>query len=121
MPPLMSARTCWRAGWVVVVAGVVVSAVLNLLASTLLAGPSVGSLIWLYTVTNLLTLAAIPAGLALLVASVVLRRVEQLTAALVASGTIEDSAAGQDVEPAPERTPDGDVDLDVVDHEPGVR
>ena len=77
---------------------------------------------------NLLSLAAVPAGLALLVASVVLRRVEQLTAALVASGAVEAPvAAPPDLAPA--RTSgralgDG-VDLDgaddVVDHEPGVR
>ena len=130
MPPLMSARTCWRAGWVVVLAGVVVSGAASLLSAALLSrAPSVGSVsIWVSTVANLLSLAAVPAGLALLVASVVLRRVEQVTASLVASGVIEVPAAAL-TDPGPAgtrgRALDDVVGLDgaddVVDHEPGVR
>lgn len=126
MPPLLTARTCWRAGWVVLGLGVVLLVASNPIATVFFDGQGPGPLgSLLYSVLSAVTYTTLPAGTMLLVGSLVLRHVERLTDALVASGTIQ-------ALPAPsrgvERATDGDVglddlrgDADVVEHGPGAR
>lgn len=130
MPPLLGARTCWRAGWVALGLGVVLMAASNPIASVIFRGQSPAALGGLlYSVLTTVTFVTLPGGAMLLVGSVVLRHVERLTDALVASGTIAAPAPAHGVERRPGRTPDGDVDVDdlrhglddVVEHEPGAR
>lgn len=126
MPPLLSARTCWRAGWVVLGLGVVLMAASNPIATTLFDGQGPGPLGGiLYSVLNAATFVTLPGGAMLLVGSVVLRHVERLTGALVASGTIEARFVPPSQQPGGRTLGDAldlDDDLDdVVDHEPGVR
>lgn len=126
MPPLLSSRTCWRAGWAVLGLGVVLMAASNPVARALFQGQGPGALgDFFYSVLSAATFTMLPAGAMLLVGSVVVRHVERLTGALVASGTIEALSASPSEHPGG-RTPGGAVDLDddlddVVEHEPGVR
>lgn len=122
MPPLLSARTCWRAGWAVVGLGPAITILQDALFNTVISsGDDFGApSVRILSAVGTIALLAVPAGLALLAASVVVRHVERLTAALVASGTIQ--------APPPVRVerPRADGDLDetdafVVEHEPGVR
>lgn len=133
MPPLLSARTCWRAGWALLGLGLALFAVSDPVAAALFDGQGPGAPgRVLYGVLSALTYAAIPGGLVLLVGSLVVRHVEDLTVALARSGAIEAPTVGRpDVARTRGRAVDASADLDdgswgdvqdhVVDHEPGVR